>query len=258
MSARFSVRYAARSVILLVLVAAPVTRSVAQNGGGAEKGESIHYSLRPGTTVYAEPYGSRPYVRLGFMEPVIVTATNGGWSTIRTQDGAQGHVESHLLSNAWIRVSKSQKRLYFYRGTDLVLDLAADFGFNAYSDKEIRGTTTNPDDWRTPEGSFFVVRKNPRSQFYKAFVLNYPNEEDAVRGLREGIITRRQYDAIVRAAEQLREPPMNTPLGGMIEIHGEGTGRSTNWTQGCVAVHNEGMDRLWQWVEVGTPVIIEK
>lgn len=248
----------AKYVVILMLVAAPISRSVAQNGGGAESGESIHYSLRSGTTVFAEPGGKRPYVRLGFMEPVFVREKNGEWSTIRTQDGAQGHVRSHLISNAWIRVSKSQKRLYFYRGTDLVLDLAADFGFNAYSDKEVRGTAANPDDWRTPEGSFLVVRKNPRSQFYKAFVLNYPNEEDAVRGLREGIITQRQYDAIVRAAEQLREPPMNTPLGGMIEIHGQGTGRSTNWTQGCVAVHNEGMDRLWEWVEVGTPVIIEK
>ncbi len=253
-----SVPYLAQYAVLVLLAAAPIYQSAAQNGADVATSESVHYSLRAGTTVFAEADGTKPYVRLGFMEPVYVTDTDAGWSSIRTQDGARGHVRSHLISNAWIRVSKSQKRLYFYRGMDLVLDLPADFGFNAYSDKERRGTESNPDDWRTPEGSFFVVRKNPRSQFYKAFVLNYPNKEDAERGLREGIISQGQYGAIVRAAEQLREPPMNTPLGGMIEIHGEGTGRSTNWTQGCVAVHNEGMDRLWEWVEVGTPVIIEK
>ncbi len=51
---------------------------------------------------------------------------------------------------------------------------------------------------------------------------------------------------------------MHTALGGMIEIHGDGTGVSNNWTQGCVAIHNTHIDKLWAWVEVGTPVIIEK
>jgi L,D-peptidoglycan transpeptidase YkuD (ErfK/YbiS/YcfS/YnhG family) len=50
---------------------------------------------------------------------------------------------------------------------------------------------------------------------------------------------------------------MNTPLGGWIEIHGEGTGASTNWTQGCVAVENRVMNELWTQVSVGTPVLIE-
>jgi len=138
------------------------------------------------------------------------------------------------------------------------MDLPADFGFNAYSDKERRGSEGERDHWRTPEGTFFVVRKNPYSQFYKAFLLNYPNAEDAERGLRTGLISKRQHDAIMAADRASRVPPMNTLLGGMIEIHGEGTGLSTNWTQGCVAVENSQMDRLWDWVPEGAPVIIEK
>ncbi len=244
-----------RNAALLMVALSWYGSAYGQNG--LEVGQTIYYSLHRETTVYVEPDGSA-YVRLGFREPVFVLSTEGGWSKVRTQDGAQGFVESWLLSNAWIRVSKGRKRLYFYRGLDLVLELAADFGFNAYSDKERRGTAANPDDWRTPEGSFYVVKKNSNSQFYKAFLLNYPNEEDAGRGLREGIISSRQFSAIMRAAKQHSVPPMNTPLGGMIEIHGDGSGISTNWTQGCVAVHNEGMDRLWEWVEIGTPVVIEK
>ena len=50
---------------------------------------------------------------------------------------------------------------------------------------------------------------------------------------------------------------MNTALGGMIEIHGHGTGARSNWTQGCIAVRNDAMDRLWRWVAVGTPVVVE-
>jgi lipoprotein-anchoring transpeptidase ErfK/SrfK len=50
---------------------------------------------------------------------------------------------------------------------------------------------------------------------------------------------------------------MNTKLGGWIEIHGDGTGAATNWTQGCVALHNRDMNTLWWWAEVGTPVRVE-
>ena len=224
----------------------------------AEVGETIHYVVKKQTTVYTEPEGTRPYVRLGFREPIYVLSSENGWSRVRTQDGAHGYVESAALSNVWIRVSKRRKMLYLYQGMDLVMQVPADFGYNAYADKVQRGSRTNPDHWRTPEGTFFVVKKNPYSKFYKAFVLNYPTAEDARRGLRHGLISKSQHDAIVRAENAFVMPPMSTPLGGMIEIHGDGTGASSNWTQGCVAVHNTHIDQLWAWVNVGTPVIIEK
>lgn len=221
-------------------------------------GETIHYVVKRGATVYSEPDGKRAYLRLGFREPIYVLDAEGGWSRVRTQDGAQGYVESSALSNVWIRVSKRRKKLYLYKGMDLIMQVPADFGYNAYADKVRQGSTANPDDWRTPEGTFFVVKKNPYSRFYKALVVNYPTAEDARRGLRQGLISKRQHDAIVRAENDFTMPPMNTALGGMIEIHGDGTGAGSNWTQGCVAVHNSHIDKLWAWVDVGTPIIIEK
>jgi hypothetical protein len=101
------------------------------------------------------------------------------------------------------------------------------------------------------------VHKNPDSEFYKAFVLNYPKVEDARRGLENGLISQSQYDAIEQAQEEFRIPPMNTELGGWIEIHGDGTGDATAWTQGCVALRNGVMDELWDQVRVGTPVLVE-
>ena len=50
---------------------------------------------------------------------------------------------------------------------------------------------------------------------------------------------------------------MNTRLGGLIEIHGSGSGRQRAWTRGCVALRNVHMDELWEIVGVGTPVVIE-
>ncbi len=251
--------------LLLVLLLASVGTVDAQpapvdasSGLFAEVSVTMYYVVKRGATVYTRPDGGQAYLRLEFREAVFVLSSEDDWSRIRTQDGAQGYVETAALSNVWIRVSKRRKSLYLYRGMDLIMQVPADFGYNAVADKERQGSRANPDHWRTPDGTFFVVRKNPYSKFYKAFVLNYPTAEDARRGLKQGLISKRQHDTIVQADENFTSPPMSTALGGMIEIHGDGTGVSNNWTQGCVAVHNIHIDKLWTWVEVGTPVIIEK
>jgi len=217
----------------------------------------VFYALEQGVTVYTEPDSTHPYIHLNFREPVHVIGEERDWSQVRTFDGAKGYIPSFALSNVWIRISKSKKSLYMYRGTELVEKMWADFGNNVFADKERRGSLREPDHWRTPHGVFFVVRKNPYSAFYKAFVLNYPTAEDAERGLQRDLISEEEYNAIVAAENAFRMPPMNTALGGMIEIHGSGTGMGSNWTQGCVAVRDDQIDSLWDWVKVGTPVLIE-
>ena len=244
-------------LVICLVVLAQGTYAQSAPPDPVDMGDAVYYAVERQAMVYSEPNKQRPYVRLGFREPVYVLSSDDGWSRVHTQDGAYGYVPSEAISNVWIRVSKLRRRLYLYQGTRLVMELPADFGFNTYSDKEKRGSEAERDHWRTPEGAFFVVRKNPRSQFYKALLLNYPNAEDAERGLRKGLISQSEHDAIMAAEEASKIPPMHTPLGGMIEIHGAGTGLSTNWTQGCVAVENSQMDRLWGWVQEGTPVIIE-
>ena len=115
----------------------------------------------------------------------------------------------------------------------------------------------NPDQRRTPEGLFYISRLHPHSQFYKALIINYPSPRHAEQGLRLGLINRGQYAAIVDAAMFVRNPPMNTPLGGLIEFHGSGVAGRANWTHGCIALSDSDMDRLWALAEVGTPVLIE-
>jgi hypothetical protein len=84
--------------------------------------------------------------------------------------------------------------------------------------------------------------------------LSYPNEEDAARGLKEGLITRSEYDEILQAVQSKKMPPQYTKLGGLIYIHGHGTVR--DWTWGCVALENDDIKELFDVVEVGTPVTI--
>ncbi|NNF03410.1 MAG: L,D-transpeptidase [Rhodothermales bacterium] len=217
----------------------------------------VYYTVERSTTLYHAADSSRPYLNLRFREPVYVLENGGDWALVRTVDGANGMVRYGHLSNVWIRVSKSEQTLYVYRGPELLASYPTDLGYNFFSDKIKRGSLAEPDHWRTPTGRFYVASKNASSQFYKALVLNYPNREDAERGMRDGIITKDQYESIVRADESISMPPMDTGLGGWIEIHGDGTGARRNWTQGCIAITNAQMDQIWNWVDVGTPVLVE-
>jgi hypothetical protein len=148
-----------------------------------------------------------------------------------------------------ILVSKSKRQLELYADGRLVRTYAVALGTSPVEDKERQG------DRRTPEGDFYVCMKNDRSQFYLSLGLSYPNEEDAARGLRDGLITQAQHDRIVRAIQRQQRPPWDTALGGEIMLHGGGTG--TDWTWGCVALANEHIKELFDAIPLGTPVRIE-
>lgn len=96
-------------------------------------------------------------------------------------------------------------------------------------------------DNRTPEGNYVIDRRNPRSSFYKALHISYPNASD------------------IRIARKL-----GVSTGEEVLIHGlpegfEDLGASHadfNWTRGCIAVSNEEMDEIWEFVADGTPIKI--
>jgi len=222
-----------------------------------EAAEPMYYVTERLATVYRDASGERPYFRLRLQDPVWVEARHSGMVRVRSEGGLRGYLPQSSVSNVWIRVSKTTKQVYVYRGTDIFRTYPADFGYNGFADKVRRGSEANPDHWRTPDGVFFVARKNANSKYHKAFVLNYPTARDARRGLDSGLISQREHDLIKRADSDITMPPMNTLLGGWIEIHGDGTGDQTNWTMGCVAIENRFMDEIWPYVHEGTPVIIE-
>ena len=107
---------------------------------------------------------------------------------------------------------------------------------------------------RTPEGVFYIPRVLPNSMYYKAFLLSYPDAADAQRGLMAGLITQAEHDAIVAAQAARTEPPQETGLGGLIEIHG--MGGSSDWTWGCIAADNTVIDTLWPVLAVGDNIVV--
>ncbi len=147
-----------------------------------------------------------------------------------------------------IVIDKTKRKLFLYSGNRLLRSYPIVLGRDPSTDKERQG------DGCTPEGRFYICTKNPKSKFYLSLGISYPNKEDAVRGLKEGIISRHEYDAIVYAIDHKRQPPWNTRLGGAICIHGGGTG--WDWTLGCIALENKDVRDLFRLVPLGTPVVI--
>jgi murein L,D-transpeptidase YafK len=148
-----------------------------------------------------------------------------------------------------IVVKKGQRQLLLFSEEKLVRTYRIGLGLSPVGDKVRQG------DRRTPEGDFYIFTKNDKSAFYLSLGVSYPNAAHAERGLRDGLITKAQHDAIMRALRAKKGPPQNTRLGGDIYIHGNGA--QSDWTWGCVALDNKEMLELFNAVTVGTPVTIQ-
>ena len=117
-------------------------------------------------------------------------------------------------------------------------------------DKKVEG------DRCTPEGDFYICIRKDRGEtpYTRSLGLSYPNIEDARRGLRDGLISQAQHDAIVYAIDRAQLPPWDTPLGGAIMIHGKKDGRAT--TLGCIAVEDPEILEIFPRLPLGTRVAI--
>jgi murein L,D-transpeptidase YafK len=147
-----------------------------------------------------------------------------------------------------IVVYKTDRKLEFYSDQKLLRTYRVGLGFSPVNDKVKEG------DGATPEGEFYIFVKNNKSAYYLSLGVSYPNVEDAERGLKSGLISKSQRDSIVEAIKNKKAPPQYTNLGGLIYIHGNGSG--SDWTWGCVALENEDIKELYDAVPVGTPVTI--
>lgn len=135
-----------------------------------------------------------------------------------------------------IVVSKAERSLTLYRGGQKVSTYPVRLGFNGIKEKRYQG------DGATPEGRYRVAVKRGRgqTQYYRALLLDYPNQED-----RRRFLTDRKKGRI----------PAFRNIGGQIEIHGADNELMAQ-TLGCVMLENPQMAALFDRVDNGTPVTI--
>ncbi|MBS2012441.1 MAG: L,D-transpeptidase family protein [Deltaproteobacteria bacterium] len=152
------------------------------------------------------------------------------------------------VKDDYVVVHKSKRNVALCKNGKLVKNLRAGLGKTPVGDK------VKEWDGKTPEGVFYVPRLLPDSTYYKAFLLSYPSVEDAKRGYGAGLITDNQRLVIENAHAACTEPPQDTPLGGDIEIHGNGS--KSDWTLGCVAVDDSGIDLLWGAIGVRDTIVV--
>lgn len=130
-----------------------------------------------------------------------------------------------------ILIKKSEDKMILVSNGRKVREYAIDLGFSPEGDKKRQG------DGKTPEGTYYIDRKNPQSNFYLSLGISYPNDRDRAESRAMGV----------------------NP-GGDIFIHGQGRwgqGKSgTDWTLGCVAITDVEMQEVFALVDIGTPVTI--
>jgi murein L,D-transpeptidase YafK len=130
---------------------------------------------------------------------------------------------------------KAERRLYLMHGQSVLRTYHVALGLNPTGQKERQG------DYRTPEGRYFLDRRNPRSEYFLSIQVSYPNDADLKRARRH------RWDA-----------------GGSIMIHGlpNELRRSpeyyemTDWTDGCIAVSNSDMLEIWLMAPDHVPIDI--
>ena len=126
-------------------------------------------------------------------------------------------------------VYKQSKTLHLLNGEQSLLDVPFELGFAPNGHKQVEG------DGRTPEGQYWVDKRNPNSAYHLSVGISYPNEADRA------------------FARELNQSP-----GGDIFLPGtpEQYVGARDWTAGCIAVPNREIEFIYAMVKDGTPIWI--
>ena len=134
-----------------------------------------------------------------------------------------------------VEVFKAARRLELRREGRVLKSCRVALGFAPERHKEREG------DGRTPEGTYLIDARNPRSAFHLSLRVSYPDERDRARAAALGV-----------------------PPGGDLYIHGQPNGPrkwfsghpEKDWTTGCIAVTDAQMREIWSRVPMGARVVI--
>jgi uncharacterized protein YijF (DUF1287 family) len=180
--------------------------------------------------------------RVDANQSLAVEESAGDWTRVRLGVDIRGWLPSNAIAHTWLKVWKRERKLFEMKDDVVVRTYRIALGGdNPVGNKAKRG------DGATPEGRYFVAEMDgaPEAGRYgaRSMRLSYPSAEDARRGLRDHLIDKATYLAIVHAVRAGEVPPQHTALGGSIRIHGGGSAK--DWTLGCVALDDADVTALY-------------
>ena len=145
----------------------------------------------------------------------------------------------------WIRVRKTDRTLAVYEDRQPIKTYTVVLGKDPVWNKLYEG------DKRTPEGEYHIAKKYHHPFWSRFMLLDYPTPRN------------REIYEWSRARGLLPERGRSVPgIGGAIGIHGTEdeslNRRGINWTVGCVSLFNRDVEELYDLVDVGTRVVIER
>jgi murein L,D-transpeptidase YafK len=151
------------------------------------------------------------------------------------KSAAAGAGAEEIAAADHVVVHKAERKLYLYRGQQLLGEYKVALGLSPVGQKE------RERDFKTPEGRYFLVRRNTRSDYFLSIQVSYPNEADEQR------------------AHKNHWAP-----GGSIMIHGLPNAphhpaayyASSDWTDGCIALSNSDMVEVWMRTQDNIPIDI--
>lgn len=139
-----------------------------------------------------------------------------------------------------VKVYKTDRVVQLLHRDQVIRTYPMRLGFDPIGHKVKEG------DGKTPEGTYILDWRNPKSAFYKSLHVSYPNVQDQAKAKQLGV-----------------------SAGGDIMIQGSATSSQiekfpslmkylprNDWTWGCVAVRNIDMDEIWTLVDDGTVITI--
>jgi len=168
----------------------------------------------------------------------------------------QNYLKNSDKSPIELVIDKTDKTIQLYENDKLLNIYPITLGFNPISDKIKSG------DGCTPEGVFRIMDKHPSKYFTWFLELNYPNIEDAIRGLKDKLITENQYNSIINSNLEETTNIRGTKLGDSIGIHTSGiqgkygSVTDSDWTLGCIAVEYKDMQNIYNKSSINTPVLV--
>jgi murein L,D-transpeptidase YafK len=140
---------------------------------------------------------------------------------------AKGVKADHVL------VNKSERLMILYKdGKEIARYADIKLGDAPVGHKQFEG------DEKTPEGSYTINGRNPKSRYHLSLRTSYPNAADRAFATAKG-----------------KSP------GGDIFIHGQPNispieRLGHDWTDGCIAVSNAEIAQIWKLVPDGTQISI--